>query len=72
MVKKDTYMTGTAAPRQPRAAHVEATAWLSTVARRYANENANARQIEEAFLAWQAANAARAAATNNTESSARP
>ena len=58
-MKKDTYMTGAAQPRQPRAPHVEAAAWLSTVARRYANESANAREVEEAFSAWAAANAER-------------
>ena len=60
-MKKDTYMTGAANPRQPRAAHVEAAAWLSTVARRYANESANASEVEEAFSAWKDANGRRSA-----------
>jgi hypothetical protein len=55
---KNTYMTGAAQPRQPRADNVEAAGWLATVARRYANENANAREVEEAFRSWQAAHAA--------------
>lgn len=54
-MKKNTYMTGSANPAQPRALHIDAAAFLATVARRYTNENANAREVLEAFEGWKLA-----------------
>lgn len=42
-------------PYQPRRADIEAAKFLALVARRYANENANRREVEEAIKMWQEA-----------------
>jgi hypothetical protein len=52
--KKDTYMTGSAQPRQPRVPRVEASMWLATLARRFADDRASAREVAQAFSDWQA------------------
>ena len=51
-MRKNTYMTGPAQPRQPREAKAEAALWLATVARRFANDRAGAKEVEQAFADW--------------------
>ncbi len=52
---KNSYSTETTRPHQPRSAVVEAAAYLSTVARRFTNERATAKEVADAFAMFQLA-----------------
>jgi hypothetical protein len=72
-VKKDTYSTEPARPPQPRNESIEAAAWLATLARRFVNERANAKEIAEAYAAFLAVAAPAAArASGDSATTERP
>ena len=55
MGKRNTYMNGPAAPSYPKPPRVEAAEHLALMARRYANDRACQREVEEAITLWREA-----------------